>query len=127
MAGYEKQGAGKLAQKAPKALSAPPFCAFCALSPGACFPRESVGGVTVEDVLDVFGGRIVAAVDRPMPAGHVELFEAARQRGFPWLRLRPGYAVGRGEDAWCAWLGGWVSPADLVVARARLARGEGIA
>src|SRR5262245_41621961 len=66
------------------------------------------------------GARIVDAVDPPMPAAHREVFEAGRQRGWPWLRLRPGHAVGRGEESWRAWLSRWVSPADLVVARARL-------
>jgi len=89
---------------------------------------HALSGVTVDDVLTTFpGARIVDAVDPPMPAGHVELFEAGRCRGFPWLRVRPRYAVGRGEESWRAWLSRWVSPADLVVARARLARGEGIA
>jgi hypothetical protein len=89
---------------------------------------EPSSSLSVEDVLSVFpGARIVDVMDRPNPAGHTGIFEAGRHRGFPWLRLRPGVAVGRGEDAWHAWLTGWVSPADLAVARARLARGEGIA
>jgi hypothetical protein len=84
-------------------------------------------GVTVEDILEIFGGQIVELVGVPLPAGHAEVFEAGRERGFPWLRLRPGHAVGRGEDSWRAWLAGWVSPADLVAAHRALARGEGIA
>jgi len=84
-------------------------------------------GLTVEDVRDVFGGRIIATTAPPIPAGHVPLYELARAHGFPWLRLRPGVAIGRGEASWRTWLTGWISPADVAGIQARLRRGEGLA
>jgi hypothetical protein len=126
MAGRETQGLRKHAQKAQKVPSAPPFCAFCACSLGASFSREPAGGVTVEDALDVVPGATVVSEPRSIPAGHLALLEAARAAGFPWLRLRPGLAIAGDEDGWRAWLEGWVSPADLGLARRLLAGRYGL-
>jgi hypothetical protein len=61
----------------------------------------------------------------PSQAGWA-LFAAAGAAGFPWVRLRPGVAVARGEDGWRVFVG-TASSADLDAARQALARGEGIA
>jgi hypothetical protein len=130
MATGKKQGSRESAFKAQKgchpALIGRPGGAFCAknaLSLGPSFFEP----VEIADVLAAFpGARIVETVDPPMPAGHVALFEAGRAAGFPWLRVW-GVVVGRGEDAWQAWLCHWVSPGALACARAALARGMGLA
>jgi hypothetical protein len=107
-------------------VESPPSDAFDA-SDAWSLSGATSSGLTVEDVRDVFGGRIIATTAPPITAGHVPLYELARAHGFPWLRVRPGLAIGRGEDAWHAWLEGWVSPAELVMATHRLVRGEGLA
>ena len=119
----KKEGAGV---GSVKSVGGPPSEAFDASN--ACpLLQKSPRGVTIADVLDVFAGaRIVETVDPPMPAGHVALFEAGRAAGFPWLRVW-GVVVGRGKDAWRAWLCHWVSPGGLACARAALARGMGLA
>jgi len=122
-----QQAPANHAKKAKKRGVEGAFFAFFANFAAPSFSSRPAPGVTVEDVLDVFGGQIVEATGRPIPAAHVPLYALARAHGFPWLRLRPGLAIGRGDDAWHAWLEGWVSPAELVVATDRLVRGEGLA
>jgi hypothetical protein len=120
----KKEGAGV---GSVKSVGTRPSNAFDAFDASPRLQKATIG-VTVADVLDVFSGaRIVETVEPPMPAGHLALFEAGRVLGFPWLRLWPGFAVGRGEDAWRAWLCYWVSPGALACARAALARGMGLA
>jgi hypothetical protein len=121
----KKEGAGV---ESVKSVGTHPSDAFDA-SDASPLLQKSPCGVTVAEILDVFSGAtVVATVDPPMPAGHVALFEAGRVLGFPWLRLWRGVvAVGRGEDAWRAWLCHWVSPGALALARAFLARGMALA
>jgi hypothetical protein len=109
-----------LAFEASKA-SEPPSNAIDASNASPLF-REKSDPVTFDDVLAVFPeARIVTTWPPPIPAGHQSLFDAARAVGFPWLRVRPGFAIAGDEDGWHAWLEGFVSPADLLLARRRLA------
>jgi hypothetical protein len=73
-------------------------------------------------VAEIFPGvALVPSWPEPLPAERQALLDAARALSYPWLRLQPGAAVMGDADAWHAWLAGDVSPADLQLARRRLA------
>ena len=98
-------------------------CPWLAPAPAYAYVRP---GRRADDVLDVFPSATIVTWPRPIPAGHQVLLEATRVARFPWLRLRAGFAITGDEDGWRAWLEGWVSPADLALARRLLAGGYGL-
>jgi hypothetical protein len=113
-----------LAFEASKA-SEPPFNAFDAFD-SSPLSKKKPDPITLDDVLAVFPDARIVSWPPPIPAGHQPLLDAARAVEFPWLRLRPGFAIAGTEDSWRAWLEGFASPADLLLARRLLSEGHGL-
>lgn len=108
-----------------ESVGCPPSSAFGASNASPLLQKQDAG-VTVDDVLDVFSDARVVSWPLPIPTGHQALLDAARAVGFPWLRLRTGLVIAGDEDGWRACLEGFVSPADLGLARRLLAGGYGL-